>query len=318
MACVFLVFAALRSKPEHRPRIMRYLGWWFAGGALISYAGYRWWEGVLPDTVTNLFLGAEPLLESLATTRSFTLWSLAAALILGVLALVVAPRLARAGMLVVVALAAFAFFGGYERLREGTRKPFLIHSHMFSNGLLVSDIEAVNEQGLLSRSGWVARAGDDPVEVGRHIFKAQCASCHTLDGYQSIRAALPTVADLTAVVSESGGAVAYNEQCASCHDDIAFEEMVGMLPTADEVREDPEMIRELNAGMIGMALAELYEMGEAYAAHPTGQMIQTQDFSHPYMPPFVGTFEELEALTAYLASLDQSERLQIARKEGGQ
>jgi mono/diheme cytochrome c family protein len=318
MACVFLVFAALRSKSEHRPRIMRYLGWWFVGGALVSYAGYRWWEGVLPDTVTNLFLGAEPLLESLAATRSFTLWSLAVALILGLLALVAAPRLARAGVLVVVALAAFAFFGGYERLREGTRKPFLIHSHMFSNGLLVSDIEAVNEEGLRSRSGWVARAGDDPLEVGRHVFKAQCASCHTMDGYQGIRETLPTVADLAAVVGESGGAAAYAEQCASCHADIAFEEMVEMLPTADEVREDPEMIRELNTGMIGMTLAELYEMGESYASHPTGQMIQTQDFPHPYMPPFVGTFEELEALAAYLASLDQSERLQMARKEGGQ
>jgi hypothetical protein len=47
-------------------------------------------------------------------------------------------------------------------------------------------------------------------------------------------------------------------------------------------------------------------------------MIQTQDFSHPYMPPFVGTFDELEALAAYLASLDQGDREQMARKEGGQ
>jgi hypothetical protein len=59
-------------------------------------------------------------------------------------------------------------------------------------------------------------------------------------------------------------------------------------------------------------------MGESYASHPAGQMIQTQDFPHPYMPPFVGTFDELEALAAYLASLDQVESLQLARKEGGQ
>ena len=55
-------------------------------------------------------------------------------------------------------LAAFTFFGSYERLREGVRKPFLIHSHLFSNGLLVRDVPRLNESGIVAHSGWAATA----------------------------------------------------------------------------------------------------------------------------------------------------------------
>ena len=68
--------------------------------------------------------------------------------------LLAAPRVARPVVMVVVAVAAFTFFGGYERLREGVRKPFLIHSHLFSNGLRVDAIETVNAQGMAATSGW--------------------------------------------------------------------------------------------------------------------------------------------------------------------
>ena len=124
----------------------------------------------MPDTVLNLFRGSSPALASLATTRSVTLWALTATLIIGVLILIAAPRLARGATAVLLAVSAFAFFAGYERLREGSRKPFLIHSHLFSNGLLVSEIPAINENGVLARSGWAARGSDDPVAVGRRVF----------------------------------------------------------------------------------------------------------------------------------------------------
>ena len=94
------------------------------------------------------------------TPAHFALWSLTAALSLAVVILLVLPRLARPATAVVLALAAFAFFGGYERLREGVRKPFLIHSHMFSNGLRVDEIADINEHGMLRMAGWAAARGN--------------------------------------------------------------------------------------------------------------------------------------------------------------
>jgi hypothetical protein len=76
-----------------------------------------------------------------------------------------------------------------------------------------------------------------------------------------------------------------------------------MLPTAEEMREDPEMIHDLNQGMIYAAVVQLREMGEAYGEALPGQMIDTSVLSSPYMPPFVGNDEELDALVEFLATL---------------
>jgi mono/diheme cytochrome c family protein len=308
MATAFLLLAAQRADSAARPRLVRYLGWWLVGGSLVSYAGYRWWETSLPDTVLNLFRGAEPVLSGLAATRSLTLWALTAALVLGALLLVARPKHGRTPVTVAVMVAAFLFFGSYERLREGTRKPFLIHSHLFSNGLLVSDIESINQRGMVRASGWVASAVDHgPEAIGRQIFKAQCASCHTLDGYQAIRPLLPTVADMLAVTRDSprgSGELAFQERCASCHADLEYGEMKEILPSTDEILEDPDFIRELNAGMIYSTVAKLHEMGEFYITADRTRIVDTHQTAYPQMPPVVGTNEDIEALAAYLASLD--------------
>ncbi len=246
MAVAFMSFTALRAAPEARPRLARYLGLWLLAGVAFAYGGYRWWEAALPETVRGLFLGERPGLVALADTRSFVLWSLTAALALGAVFLLAAPRALRVPTAILLMLAGFAFFGGYERLREGARKPFLIHDYMFSNGVLVSEIERLNEEGILSKAGWAAhQAGGDPESVGRAVFLAQCASCHTLDGYQAIR---PLI--------------------------------------------DPDFV-EANVWA-------LWGQGEEYVP---GEAVDKASLDYPYMPPFVGTEEELEALVAYLSSL---------------
>ena len=151
------------------------------------------------------------------------------------------------GIVLLVAVSAFAFFGGYERLREGVRKPFLIHDYMYSNGLKVEEIERINADGFASVSGWVARApADDPVARGEQIYRAQCASCHTIDGYQGIRELLP----------------------------------------------DPDMA-------LGV-LFLMQEQGLVYAEAEPGAPVEKSELDYPYMPPFVGNDEEMEALSLYL------------------
>ena len=316
MAVAFMVFPAMRGAATDRDRIMRYLGKWMVAGALVSYAGYRWWEAMLPDTVNNLFRGSAPVLETLASTRHFLLWSLTAALVLAILILVAVPKLAKPATAVVLALAAFSFFGGYERLREGVRKPFLIHSYLFSNGLRVAEIPDVNASGVLAKAGWAGlAASENPSSTGRQVFRAQCASCHTIDGYQGIRQLLPTVAGFRAVAAD-GHAEFYEATCASCHPDTSVDEMREMLPTPDEIDADPEFIAELNHGMIYGTLVRLSEMGDTYAAADHTRMIDTSGFDSPYMPPFVGTEEEMEALAGYLAGLVAEGPEQFAMKGG--
>jgi mono/diheme cytochrome c family protein len=110
----------------------------------------------------------------------------------------------------------------------------------------------------------------------------------------------------------------HRAECGACHPDTTAAEMREMLPSAEEMREDPEMIHDLNHGMISGTVSLLQEMGAAYEAAPRGQMIDTSELHSPYMPPFVGTDQELEALVEYLASLARSDdrRPRVARAGG--
>jgi hypothetical protein len=90
--------------------------------------------------------------------------------------------------------------------------------------------------------------------------------------------------------------------------------MKGMLPSADEIRGDPGMIHDLNHGMIIAFLEQLRGMGQAYLEADRTRMIDTGSFPSPYMPPFVGTEEELEALASYLAELVDEREPRLALK----
>ena len=251
MAVAFMVWPARKAAEEARVRLNRYLGKWAVAGALISYAGYRWWEAALPDTVRSLFLGKGALLDGLAMTRHEVMWSVAVFLVLSIIFLLLMPRMAKVIPLVLITIAAFSFFGTYERLREGTRKPFIIHDYMFSNGVLVKEVGELNEKGMLSKARWAARVpATDSVEMGRQVFDAQCRSCHTIDGYLSIRELAP---------------------------------------------EDPDMMYSI--------LYALYDQGEMFTALEPGEAVAMGDLNYPFMPPFVGTEEEMEALVDFIASL---------------
>jgi len=214
LAGAYMTFAALREQDRQaRARLVRLLAVFQVIGILVAYGGYRWWEAALPASVKALFAGETPILKALAGTRSFLLWFLLAYLVIALFALLV-PKAQRWPIAAAGLVAAFAFFGGYERLREGARKPFVIRDYMFSNGVLVSEIDALNERGILAKAGWAAfGTGDDPVGLGRAVFRAQCASCHTLDGYLAIRplveqADADILAGILAVMKDQGAAYA--------------------------------------------------------------------------------------------------------------
>lgn len=72
-----------------------------------------------------------------------------------------------------------------EYARETIRKPYVIQSHMYSNGVRKSDVSKFNEQGFLASSIWTDKA--DKQAVGEAMFRGQCMACHTTDGYRSMR-----------------------------------------------------------------------------------------------------------------------------------
>jgi len=263
LAGAYLTLAALRERDrEARARMVRLLAAFQVIGALLAYGGYRWWEAALPGSVKALFAGAQPIITALATTRHFALWALTTYLVLALFSLV-APRAQRWPVATLALLAAFAFFGGYERLREGSRKPFVIRDFMFSNGILVSEVADLNQRGVLAKAGWAALENDGtPVGKGRAVFRAQCSSCHTVDHYLSIRA----------------------------------------------------IISPVDRDMLGSILGTLRDEGKEYVSgrYAHEGHIATEKLDYPYMPPLVGTDDEVAALTDYLMSLKPAKVAEVS------
>ena len=89
-----------------------------------------------------------------------------------------------------VLLLALIVTGAGEYSREMLRKPYVIGRWMYSNGVRVPSVSRINAQGYLVTSNWVwgsAGAATTSYSRGEAIFRGECGSCHTLDGYRPLR-----------------------------------------------------------------------------------------------------------------------------------
>ena len=99
--------------------------------------------------------------------------------------------------------------GAGEYSREMLRKPFVIGRYMYSNSMRVSYVPRVNAQGYLIHTEWIwnGAAQNSPLQPaslssdeltspaysysrGEAIFRGECGSCHTLNGYRPLRVLL--------------------------------------------------------------------------------------------------------------------------------
>ncbi len=248
LGAAWMAFAALREPDRGtRARLSRTLAAAGAVGLGLSGIGWFVWERALPESVQRLFLGEKPLLAALATGRSHTLRMFLAAAVLMLLVLVL-PKLQSWPVAILALIASAGILAGYERVREGIRKPFVIAEQMFSNGVLVSEIDRLNEKGILSKAAWAKKeAGGRSVPLGEAVFRAECSSCHTRNGYLGIR----------------------------------------------------KLASAMDADLAEMFLTSMRDDGPSWKARAAGKEAKP---GYPFMPPFVGTDEELKALAGWLAS----------------
>jgi cytochrome bd-type quinol oxidase subunit 1/mono/diheme cytochrome c family protein len=187
-------------------------------------------------------------------------------------------RFGRVGTAVLM-VAALLSIGASEWVREDLRKPFVIGSYMFVNGVRMPPpegstaaarseidplrIDAIDRAGVLTTAKFVRlpAGGIDgsewsltqQAEAGAEVFRLLCSQCHTLDGYVAIR---PLV---------QGRSVAALE------------------------------------GMLGRLAVPRAEAGHEPSWSARG--VQLATWRDRRMPPFVGTGQERQALAVYLAQL---------------
>ena len=85
-----------------------------------------------------------------------------------------------------VLLLALMATGSGEYAREMLRKPYVIGLHMYSNSMRVSHVAAANKDGYLQKTLWLDQKTSDHWAQGEAMYRGQCGSCHTLNGYRSL------------------------------------------------------------------------------------------------------------------------------------
>ncbi len=108
---------------------------------------------------------------------------------LGLFTLVRTPQsVQKVGALLLVVIC-FGWMAGFEYMREIARKPYVLYGHMYSTGIAPGQMEQINEEGFLAHAKWTGVkeiTGENMMEAGAEIFRLQCLSCHTLDGYNGV------------------------------------------------------------------------------------------------------------------------------------
>ena len=187
IACAFAgIFGFLTSvfitDTDLRQRMVRYCARWILLAFVGAIFGAWWYFAVLPQSIQTMMLKRSP--ELMPYVQIF----LAAAAVVVCTGLIIGlkmPQPVQKTLAVILLIVGLVFMGGFEFLREGGRRPFVIYDHMYANAIYAGETDQINGQGLLNTARWVKHrelTAENQLAAGREIFRIQCLSCHSVGG----------------------------------------------------------------------------------------------------------------------------------------
>lgn len=189
LAGIFAFVTATRLQPEDfREKMVKWAGYWLIIPAVLMPVGLAWYLAMVPESAFRFAVGgAAPVLQV------FVAVSIVLSVLIFLFSFVGAFKFARQFSqplaFLIIALA-FIATGLTEWVREAIRKPYVIHGYMFSNAVRIDNIPTLQKKGILVNAKWTTIpqvTHDNWRDAAKEIFRLQCASCHTLDGFNAIR-----------------------------------------------------------------------------------------------------------------------------------
>ncbi|MBZ5561437.1 MAG: cytochrome c [Acidobacteriia bacterium] len=185
-----LVTASTVRDVALRSEVVQYAAkWLLAGTAAIPIAGL-WYISTLPPAARDISMGGAPAVTIFA---GLSIFFSAAVVIFTYFGPYQRPRHFNLTFAFLLAVMALSSTGVTEWVREAVRKPYIIYDYMLANGVRVDDLPRLRQEGILKSALWARHREVDPKALestGQEIFRAQCASCHTVNGYNSVRFAV--------------------------------------------------------------------------------------------------------------------------------
>jgi mono/diheme cytochrome c family protein len=173
-----------------RTEVVQYAAKWVLAGTLvIPFAGI-WYISTLPAMARETSMGAAPAVTIFA---GLSIFFSALVVIFTYFGPYQRSRAFNLTFAILIAVLALSTTAVAEWVREAVRKPYVIYNYMYANTLRLEDVQRVRQQGVLASARFVRRHAVEPgelVKAGQDVFSVQCASCHTVDGYNSMRFAV--------------------------------------------------------------------------------------------------------------------------------
>ncbi|OGH61451.1 MAG: hypothetical protein A3G34_05575 [Candidatus Lindowbacteria bacterium RIFCSPLOWO2_12_FULL_62_27] len=173
-----------------RTQMLRYSAMWFIPTFVGMLFAMGWYFFALPEEVrTMLYSGVSGFARgNLAVLTRVSMLTILFTCTMGMMIYFGAyanPDEFKGGKIAFLMLSALFVTGAGEWTREVLRKPYVIRYVMYSNGVLAANAKTLedSEQTFLDNIKW-RRTGESD---GEAMFRAQCRSCHTMDGYRPLR-----------------------------------------------------------------------------------------------------------------------------------
>lgn len=171
-----------------RVTVAKLFGKWLLLSVPLMLASGIWYQRTLPEKAQSLVVWGSGMSD-----LTFAIINVTGLLLIFVLGIMFLDGRANfpIGLTLFTALFSLLLLAEFEIIRENIRKPYVIYNYMYANGVLKSDLERYNKEGMLreSRLSGIQKVTEtNKLQAGEELFRMQCISCHSIDGARRNRA----------------------------------------------------------------------------------------------------------------------------------
>ena len=167
---------------EMRHKMVRYCGLWLMIPLVLLLASALWYKAALPPAQQEMIFAKSPEMKPFLTGFIFISPLL---FVGGLLMAAFRPQAVTRSVAVVLFLLGFMYMGCFEFMREGGRRPYIIHDYMYSTSILKTDLPQVQKTGVLQSARWVKIreiTAKNRMAAGAELSTILCLPCHSTGG----------------------------------------------------------------------------------------------------------------------------------------
>lgn len=203
LAGVFAMITASRMPDEQLDLKAEIIAWsrrWLLPGFVLFPLCMLWYFAVLPPlSQEHMRAGISTIAPNAFPAPTRMIVAIFVSSFLTVIVAYVATdrmntRSFKLGAALGIAFCAYVTIGAAEMCREMARKPYVVYGYQYSNGTRPADVDYHNQAGYTAntvlaspeeRARW-QQGYADPY-LGELMLRGQCITCHTTDGYRSMK-----------------------------------------------------------------------------------------------------------------------------------